>query len=179
MAIRRPGKIAGRHAYAYDYTMLMIPKNNNKGNVTVWVAVGAILLVVAGLVALPRLSRKSLYAEGAPCLAPNLPLVMHIHPELIIEVDGKPESIPGDIGIGGVCERAIHTHDATGQIHVESQVQRDYKLSDFFIVWEKPILREGYDLEMTVDGVVFSEYGALMLKDKQKIALKYNKIISN
>jgi hypothetical protein len=157
----------------------MILKNSNKGNAMVWVVAGAVLLVVAGLIALPRLSRKSLYAEGAPCLVPNLPLVIHIHPELEILVDGARESLPPDIGIGGICERAIHTHDATGQIHVESQVARDYKFNDFFVVWGRPIVREGYDLEMTVDGVSSTEYGALLLKDKQKIVLRYTKKIKN
>lgn len=153
----------------------MILKNHDKGNAMAWVTVGAVLLVLAGLIALPRLSRKSLYAEGAPCLVPNLPLVVHIHPELEILVDGVRETLPPDVGLGGLCERAIHTHDATGQIHVESQVARDYKLKDFFVVWEKPIMREGYDLEMTVDGDVSTEYGQLLLKDKQKIKLNYIK----
>ncbi len=131
-------------------------------------------MVLGGLFALTKLERNKVLTD-VPCLVPNLPLVIHIHPELEIEVDGVREIVPKDIGVGGVCERALHTHDETGQLHVEAQVVRDYHLQDFFDVWGRGIEREGYEVSMMVDGVVSTEYGGLLLKDEQKIGLSYKK----
>ena len=145
-----------------------------------WVAVGTVVLVLAGLFALPKFKNKdNNISTNVPCLVPNLPLVIHIHPELVIEVDGVRETIPKDLGVGGICERALHTHDTTGQLHVEAQMVRDYHLQDFFDVWGKAIEREGYDVAMTVDGAVSMEYGQLLLRDGQKIKLSYNKSIGS
>ena len=94
---------------------------------------------------------------------------------LYIEIDGVSQTIPANIGLNDVCERAIHTHDATGTIHVEAQAQRDYVLNDFFDVWGEKIIKDGYDLIMTVDSKDFKEYGSLFLKDKQEIKLVYKK----
>lgn len=152
----------------------MILRNDDRGNTTTWVIVGAVILVLGGLFALPRLNRSSV-TTSVPCLIPNLPLVLHIHPELEIEVNGVKEFIPDDVGISGICERAIHTHDSTGQIHVEAQAVRDYILQDFFDVWAKKIDREGYEVRMTVDETDSTEYGKLLLKDGQKIKLSYSK----
>ncbi len=107
-----------------------------------------------------------------PCLVRNLPLLQHIHPHLEIFVNGKQESIPTDIGIGA-CELAIHTHDTTGELHVEAQDKRDYTLGDFFGAWGKPFQRDGYALEMKVDNANSTEYENLIFKDKQHIVITY------
>jgi hypothetical protein len=155
----------------------MISKNMLRGNAMMWVGVLMTVLVLAGLFVLPGLNKggNSNISTNVPCLVPNLPLVIHIHPELEIEVDGVREAVPKDIGVGGVCERALHTHDSTGQLHVEAQAVRDYHLQDFFDVWGKTLEREGYGVAMTVDGAPSTEFGQLLLKDKQKIKLSYNK----
>ncbi len=139
-----------------------------------------IVIVVVFLFLYPRLAERNgdKKSSNVPCLVPNLPLIQHIHPQFTIFVDDKPEVLPADIGIGA-CEKAIHTHNddvAAGIIHVESQDRREYTLSDFMSVWGKPFEREGYKLEATVDGQGTPDPKSIILKDSQKIVMKYIKI---
>jgi hypothetical protein len=87
-----------------------------------------------------------------PCLAENTTL--HIHPWLRIWIQTTPGgtgyniTIPTAVGIldpqisnglagGGSCFEPLHTHDATGIIHIESAHTSDtYTLGDFFNVWK-------------------------------------------
>ena len=146
----------------------------------VWIVIVAVLLV--GLFLYPKLTaRKSgstASAKGAPCLVPNIPLSQHIHPELTILVDGVKEMIPGNVGLLD-CERALHTHDDTGIIHVESQDKREYTLGDFFVVWKKSIEREGHGVSVTADGDLVSDPANLKFKDGQKIIITYTKLTNN
>jgi hypothetical protein len=63
--------------------------------------------------------------------------VQHTHQHLDLFVDGKPVTVPADIGIDFVTAilSPIHTHDATGIIHVESPIVREFTLGEFFDVW--------------------------------------------
>lgn len=155
----------------------MIHKNFAAGNGTTWAIIITGIAVLAGLFMLPRLNKSNggTSIGAAPCLVPNLPLLQHIHPKLRIVVDGKEETIPSDIGMRG-CERAIHMHDASGEIHVEAQDRHEYTLGEFFATWGKPLARDGYELHMTVDGAVRAELGALKFTDKQQIVLQYKRI---
>lgn len=143
-----------------------------KGNTAVWVVVA----VVIGLIIILLFSAPKTASSTVPCLVNGLPLVQHIHPRLRVIIDGKEQIIPTDIGIGA-CERAIHTHDTTGEIHVEAQDNRAYTLGDFFDVWGKPLMKEGYAVEMTVDDAPSQEFGDLKLKDKQMIVVQYKKVL--
>ncbi len=136
-----------------------------------------VAVVLLALFIIPRLTKPNLTGDGSgvPCLVPNADLVIHVHPVLTIIVDGREEEVPANIGLGGSCDHALHTHDISGTLHVESQVQRDYTLQDFFKVWGQPIQRPGYTLTMTVDGKPSAEFGNLILKDKQQIVLEYKK----
>lgn len=142
-----------------------------------------LVIVIAAVVALflyPKFKSGGLATgkTSVPCLVPNLPIIQHIHPTLAIEVDGKEEFLPDDIGRRG-CERAIHTHDEKGVIHVEAQDSREYTLGDFFSVWGKTLTREGYALSATVDGqfVPLENLSGLVLRDQQAIVLDYEKIL--
>src|SRR3989344_4637794 len=66
----------------------------------------------------------------------------HIHPHLTIIIDGQKHTIPASIGITFSCMHPLHTHDDTGEIHVESPEQRDFTLADFFAVWGKPFNKD-------------------------------------
>ncbi len=139
------------------------------------VAVG-LVIVLAALFAYPHLVQPpDSYTGNVPCLDANTSLLIHIHPHLVVSVDGVDETIPANLGLGGSCERSIHTHDTTGTIHVESQIIKDYTLNDFMGIWGQPMQRDGYDLVMTVDGKLNQAYGSLLLKDKQEILLQYTK----
>lgn len=63
--------------------------------------------------------------------------VQHTHQHLDLYVDGRPVTIPTDIGINRSAGflSPVHTHDATGIIRVESPTVRDFTLGQFFDVW--------------------------------------------
>ncbi len=109
--------------------------------------------------------------KSVPCLASE---AFHIHPQLKILVDEKSEAVPGNIGILPSCTRELHTHATDGIIHVESAVDRGYTFADFLSLWQKPLLREGYTLKMTVDGQEATNPNFIM-KDGQQIILEYEK----
>jgi len=132
-----------------------------------------IAVVILGFVFYPGV-RSSDAPRSVPCLLPNLSLVQHLHPTLAITVDGEPETVPANIGLSQTCERAIHTHDPDGVIHVEAQDRRAYTFGDFLWVWNKNLNRDGYALDVFVDGERFTENLAeLEFEDRQAIELRY------
>ena len=148
----------------------------NKATI-IWVTV--VVLVLGGLFVLPRLlgsSPSSSIGSGVPCLVQRAPVIKHIHPQLTIVLDGEFETIPSAIG-NNPCLRQIHTHDRTGQLHVEPQgVDRDYTLEDFFRVWGKSLERDGYSLEVTVGGKVVTDPSDLLFQDGQRIVAEYTEL---
>lgn len=75
----------------------------------------------------------------------------HIHVHLSLYVNGAQIAIPPGIGIvkpwqvigqyvqDGRLVYWLHTHDATGIIHVESPSQQEFTLGQFFQVWGQPL----------------------------------------
>jgi hypothetical protein len=109
--------------------------------------------------------------------------VLHLHPHLSVVVDGKPVSIPQNIGISqslwkdrslekyGMQGMApLHTHDDNGTIHVESNANRNYTLGEFLNVWGGLDLN-GKTVKATVDGKPVSDYSNIILKDREQISL--------
>lgn len=64
-------------------------------------------------------------------------LAEHIHTHLDISVDGVAETVAAHIGLDEAQHFAtsLHTHDTSGIIHVESPVERDFTLGQFFTEW--------------------------------------------
>ncbi len=62
-------------------------------------------------------------------------LVYHAHPNLAIVINTTAFTIPAGVGIQGACNKPIHTHATDGVLHVETDANQDYKLSDFFLIW--------------------------------------------
>lgn len=103
-------------------------------------------------------------------------LAFHIHPKMRITVDGVPEVIPANIGITNTCMSEVHTHDATGEIHVESvngERLQYLTLKHFFDVWGVSPEREGYTLEMYLDGQKKESLTDIPLIDHSLIEFKY------
>lgn len=88
---------------------------------------------------------------------------MHVHPEISATINGQQFTIPAQIGMpegswadhsldqfGMTGMSPLHTHDATGTIHVESNTVRDFTLREFLAVWGQSI-DEGKVLGHTVD----------------------------
>jgi hypothetical protein len=61
----------------------------------------------------------------------------HIHALLRVFIDGKPVPVPAQIGIDpqGRLLAPLHTHDATGIVHIESQRPYRFTLGQFFTIW--------------------------------------------
>ena len=77
-------------------------------------------------------------------------LAVHIHAHLSLFYRGEQIAVPLGIGIvkplrvvngfaGGAALYWLHTHDATGIIHVESPDARPYTLGDFFDIWGRSL----------------------------------------
>jgi hypothetical protein len=106
--------------------------------------------------------------------------VIHIHQHLDIFVNGKHEPVPANIGIyDGQFLTELHTHDASGIMHVESPTKREFDLGQFFGVWGVRLNSEcvgGYCRQVTpwtvyVNGRPYSgDPAALVLKPHQEIA---------
>src|SRR6266702_886065 len=119
-----------------------IVKKSFRPSKKVIAAVGAGLLVaiIAGIgvfsATAPR-APAALTIDGIQCSSFEQ-LVFHIHSHLDIFINGKPFTIPAQIGIlPGKCFYWLHTHDETGVIHIESPVNRDFTLGQFFDIWNK------------------------------------------
>jgi hypothetical protein len=61
----------------------------------------------------------------------------HIHALLRVYVNGKAQPIPANIGIDptGQFLAALHTHDTSGIIHMESDNFYPFTLGQFFDIW--------------------------------------------
>jgi len=112
----------------------------------------------------------------------NEVMLMHIHPSLYLNLDGKPYMVPQNVGIDpdlwknhsldkyGMRGMApVHTHTADGMIHVESTVVRNYTLGEFFDVW-------GFDLKGDIITVTsynepVSDWKNHVLKDDEPIIM--------
>lgn len=62
----------------------------------------------------------------------------HIHAQLaVILPDGTRAEVPADIGIGARCMYWLHTHDTTGELHVEAPAETVATLADFLEIWRR------------------------------------------
>ena len=68
-------------------------------------------------------------------------LTTHVHTTLIVKVNGKRLTVPAGIGIDEATNHiaALHTHDATGYLHIESPKENDFfTLDQFLTLWGMP-----------------------------------------
>jgi len=107
------------------------------------ILLGIFVAVIVGGIAFYK-NQQAGYNFPFPCLSEVANY--HIHPYLRIVINGENITIPAAIGIvnpqyqngiavGGTCFEPLHTHDATGIIHVESAGNTNYTLSEFFQIW--------------------------------------------
>lgn len=88
--------------------------------------------------------------DGIEALSREM-LKVHIHAHLALFYKGERVAVPYGIGIVGPFRAEngfvgsgkaiywLHTHDATGIIHVESPDDRKYTLGNFFNIWGQPL----------------------------------------
>jgi len=74
-------------------------------------------------------------------------LETHYHAHLTLLRNGKQVKVPAFIGIDfkHQCLYWLHTHDATGIMHIESPDTRTYTLGQWFDVWGKPLSKTQAD----------------------------------
>jgi hypothetical protein len=79
---------------------------------------------------------QRLETMGLPMSA-SMAANLHHHDLLQIYVNGRSVTLPSQVGINHAegYLTSLHTHDASGVIHVESPTQRSFTLGQFFDVW--------------------------------------------
>ncbi|MBI2592729.1 MAG: hypothetical protein HYW37_01020 [Candidatus Colwellbacteria bacterium] len=109
---------------------------------------------------------------------------IHWHPELSIYIKGVKQEISANIGIG-VAHQPIHTHDATGTLHLEFSglvAKDDVKLKNFFKNWGKEFNStcvfdkcngEDGTVKMYVNGRENKDFENYLMKDKDRIEIRY------
>ncbi|MBW0106310.1 hypothetical protein [Pseudonocardia sp. KRD291] len=124
-------------------------------------------------------------AAGLP-ISDMSAMAQHFHAHLDVIVAGRPVPVPADLGVDQASGQmsALHTHDATGLVHVESSDPGGrYTLGQLFNEWNVALdatriggLRAGAGMTLRgfVDGVeVPGNPAAVELRDHQQIALVY------
>ncbi len=123
-------------------------------------------------------------------------IVMHIHPQLNVTLDGKSLVVPAGIGINTTLWNdhsldqygmgpmkmtteamsmimqgmaPLHTHDTSGIIHVESNEFRNYTLGQF--LHNYGIDLDGKEVKLSVNGNIIKDYKNHILTDKEQMIL--------
>ena len=128
--------------------------------------IGSLVWLVASR---PPIPESDIVSRGA----------FHWHPEVAIYVKGEKQKLPANIGIGAV-HQPIHTHtddNKQGVVHLEFQGlarKQDVSLGQFFKNWGKDMRSFGTDMKMTVNGEENTEYDNYVMRDKDKIELRFN-----
>ena len=111
-------------------------------------------------------------------------MVLHNHATLNVTYNGQTQLVPQNIGIaddsllygdhsldkyGMQGMSPLHTHDASGTIHVESNTKRDFKLGEFLDIW-KGLAVNGKTVQ-AVNGNPISDFRNIILNDGDSISL--------
>jgi hypothetical protein len=76
----------------------------------------------------------------------------------------------------------VHTHDASGQVHMEYLYPVDFTLGDFFTMWGKEFSQtnfmgvtvdEAHEVTVTVNGQRSEQYENLVLRDEDEVVVSY------
>jgi hypothetical protein len=132
-------------------------------------------------------------AAAGLTLLPSETLDRHDHAHLDIYVDGKSTPLPAYLGIAGGAQStgfsSLHTHDASGVIHIESPKGDRFTLGQVFNEWNVLLsptqiggLKTGAGKTLTVylNGKVYTtDPTKLELKAHQEIAVVYGTAAEN
>ena len=138
-----------------------------------FIAIGAVvLLVIASIFILP--APKAIDPNDPNVVATN---GLHWHPQLAIYVKGVKQVLPANLGIVGSSMTAVHTHEDLPIIHLEFSGivrKKDVMLGEFFKSWGKDMRSFGANVKMTVNGEENAEYENYIMRDGDKIELRYD-----
>ncbi len=120
----------------------------------------------------------------------NLPApsdtIYHVHAQLKVFVNGKPMSVPNNIGIDAEQGflSSLHTHDEKGIIHMEAVEEYPFKLGQFFTVWGVKFTPtqlgayragNGLVLEVYANGKKVANGPAFQMKQSDRIVVIFGK----
>ncbi|HEU5488737.1 MAG TPA: hypothetical protein VFV16_07940 [Candidatus Nitrosotalea sp.] len=142
------------------------------------VIVGIIIAALIGV----GISMASMKSTTDAMTSNDKPILLHIHPRLYLNVNGKPYFVPQNVGIepdlwkyhaldqyGMKGMAPLHTHTADGMLHVESTIIRNYTLGEFLDIWGLDL--QGTTISVSVDGEPISDYRNHVLKDEESIIM--------
>ncbi len=136
-----------------------------------------------------RLLKARLDALGLPALRSE-GLRLHTHQHLDVVANGRLVPVPAGIGIdpAGRFIAELHTHDASGIIHVEAARRRRFTLGELFDVWGVRFsarclggycARGGRAVWVYVDGRrALGDPRAVVLRKHQEIVVAYGSYAS-
>jgi hypothetical protein len=123
-------------------------------------------------------------AAHVPTMVDTMNSSVHFHPLLKVFANGRQIPVPANIGIDPTQDSmqmaGLHTHDASGTIHVEGV--SGPRLGQFFGIWGVPLsarrlgpYRAGGEnvVRMWVDGRPSTAFGQLKLADGQRIVVSF------
>lgn len=156
------------------------PKSKSKSGKKIkgYIAAGVIAAIVIGIILVMEMKSNQLEKSQSN----NDVMVMHIHQQVSLMIDGKPTVVPANIGMdqtiwsnhsldsyGMTGMAPMHTHKDDGVIHVESKVKRDYTVGEFLDIWGLDLT--GYKVSVTIDGNPVSGYRNHILNDGESIII--------
>ncbi len=114
--------------------------------------------------------------------------IQHIHAHLTIIANGVQRAIPLAVGAVGTevisnfvvdarCFYWLHTHDATGIVHVEAPLSTPFTMGELFAIWGEPLTRSnvtGFQGPVVafVDSTRFDgDLSTLAFQERQQITL--------
>jgi len=114
--------------------------------------------------------------------------VVHVHAHLTLIADSVQRAIPVAIGttdpfevqnfvVAARCFYWLHTHDATGIIHLEAPNNNTLTLGNFFAIWGQPLSRSNVagftgDVTVYVDSTRYDgDLGAISITAHKQITL--------
>ena len=155
-------------------------------------AKGKIILVIIGIAiiisiywAISSYIAESNYCKKTPAKEINIGshanLALHIHADLKIMIDGKELPIPANIRIMPGVMRPIHTHDSSGEIHIEGPCERKFRLGEFFNIWGRGFSREcifdycieNGTLKVKINGAEDNNFENYIIREKDNILIEY------
>src|SRR3989344_3694547 len=140
-----------------------------------------VILIIVFLDSRNSISSKTTREVALTCTT-EMATKFYIHPNLEIIINGKKQELPANIGVSPTCMNSLHTHDNSGEIHVESPEKRDFTLADFFAVWQKNYSKSqffdfkvdaSHTTRQTVNGIEVQDYENTILYDNDQIIIYY------
>lgn len=175
-----PLQRANAPAVSYGWSISSLARRLGAGG---WLLIGAITLVGACVAFNFATTAAAPVIDGIHCEFAE-GQVAHYHAQLDIYVDGRQVQVPESIGIRQTCLYALHTHDTSGLLHIESPTARTYTLGNFFAIWGQPLSQTqllGHPVDATHTLVVetFDAHGTptMVTGDPRKIVLAAHQTI--